>query len=54
MKNIPEMIYLNLGDKRDVGDYDDFNILRKVADVTWCEYGFDETDVEYQLVKRGE
>jgi len=49
MKNIPQKIYLNLGDKSDVEDYDDFNELIRNADVEWSDFRRNETDIEYVL-----
>ena len=43
MKNIPNKIFLNLGD--DLEDFDDFNEL---GEVTWCVDKVGDGDIEYQ------
>lgn len=42
MKNLPERIYLNLGD----GCFDDAD-FRDLSEVTWSEEKVNDTDVEY-------
>lgn len=44
MKNIPEKIYLHLGDPDDLGDRKDFNELGGVG---WSDERINENDVEY-------
>lgn len=47
MKNIPQKIYLQLGD-----DYlDESSDFNKCSEVTWCEDRQYESDIEYVLVK---
>jgi hypothetical protein len=46
MKNIPEKIYLNIGEDHSL--IDDFNDL---SDVTWCQDQIDDKDIEYVRVK---
>src|SRR5690606_7010112 len=47
MKNIPQKIYLQLGD-----DYlDETSDFNKCSEVTWCEDRQYESDIEYVLVK---
>ena len=43
MKNIPNTIYLNLGE--DLEDFEDFNEL---GEVTWCADKVGDGDIEYQ------
>ena len=43
MKNIPNTIFLNLGE--DLEDFEDFNEL---GEVTWCTDKVGDGDVEYQ------
>lgn len=42
MKNIPNKIYLNLGE--DLEDFEDFNEL---GEVTWCADKIGDGDIEY-------
>lgn len=44
MKNIPERIFLHLGDPDDLGDCDDFNEL---GGVSWSDERINDNDVEY-------
>lgn len=47
MKNIPQKIYLQLGD-----DYlDESSDFNKCSEVTWCEDRQDESDTEYVLAE---
>lgn len=46
MKNIPERIYLQVGDECEASD--DFKDL---DGVTWCADNVFDTDIEYKLVK---
>ena len=48
MKNIPERVFLHLGDPDDLGDCDDFNELGMVS---WSDVRISENDVEY--VRKG-
>ena len=43
MKNIPNTIFLNLGE--DLEDFEDFNEL---GEVTWCADKVGDGDIEYQ------
>ena len=43
MKNIPNTIFLNLGE--DLEDFEDFNEL---GEVTWCADKIGDGDIEYQ------
>lgn len=43
MKNIPNTIFLNLGE--DLEDFEDFNEL---GEVTWCTDKIGDGDIEYQ------
>ena len=43
MKNIPNKIFLNLGE--DLEDFEDFNEL---GEVTWCADKVNDNDIEYQ------
>ena len=43
MKNIPNTIFLNLGE--DLEDFEDFNEL---GEVTWCTYKVGDGDIDYQ------
>ena len=44
MENIPERIFLHLGDPDDLGDCDDFNELGMVS---WSDERINDNDVEY-------
>lgn len=51
MKNVPEKIYLNLGQMTE-GEWDevkdqDFNSLRNDWEITWCEDKVFEHDIEF-------
>lgn len=44
MKNLPEKIYLQIGEEADIDDYLDFNEL---VGVSWCSDKIEESDVEF-------
>jgi hypothetical protein len=44
MKNVPETIYLQVGD-----DEDDFNEAQLCGEITWCCDKINDTDIEYVL-----
>lgn len=50
MKNIPKIIYLQIGDDC---ESDDFNELRCLPgeqnEITWCEDRINDTDIKYIL-----
>ena len=48
MKNVPEKIYLQIGE--DCPDDVDFYEL---SEITWCADKIHDNDIEYQLVKKG-
>lgn len=53
MKNIPEKIYLQIGDDADVtfdGSIADFNDLFKGA-ISWSDERINENDIEYTLTQ---
>lgn len=41
--NVPDRIYLNLGDIYEMGELP----FQQLTDVTWCEDRIDDTDIEY-------
>lgn len=51
MKNIPAKIYLQIGDKRDIGHVKDFNELYPGA-ITWCPEKINKSDIEFRLFKK--
>lgn len=50
MKNIPEKIYLQIGEEEIEPDYD-FN---KLGEVSWCSDKIFPSDIEYVLAKNSE
>jgi hypothetical protein len=44
MKNLPEKIYLQIGEEADIDDNLDFNEL---VGVSWCSDKIEESDVEF-------
>jgi hypothetical protein len=44
MKNLPEKIYLQIGEEADIDDNFDFNEL---VGVSWCSDKIEESDVEF-------
>jgi hypothetical protein len=44
MKNLPEKIYLQIGEEADINDDIDFNEL---VGVSWCSDKIEESDVEF-------
>jgi heterodisulfide reductase subunit A-like polyferredoxin len=44
MKNLPEKIYLQIGEEADIDDNIDFNEL---VGVSWCSDKIEESDVEF-------
>jgi hypothetical protein len=44
MKNLPEKIYLQIGEEADINDTFDFNEL---VGVSWCSDKIEESDVEF-------
>lgn len=44
MKNLPEKIYLQIGEEADIDDDIDFNEL---VGVSWCSDKIEESDVEF-------
>lgn len=54
MKNIPNKIYLQIGEKADItidNSINDFNELFRGA-ITWSEDKINKNDIEYKLVKK--
>lgn len=49
MKNVPERIYLNIGD----GVPDDVD-FRDLSEVTWSEERINDNDIEYVIAKEVE
>lgn len=46
MKNVPDKIYLNIGEDQDLLGYD-VDFTKDLAEVTWCEDRIHESDIEY-------
>ena len=49
MKNIPEKMYLQIGEDADLEE--DFNDL-SLEDITWCRDKVFDNDIEYVRVKK--
>jgi len=49
IKNLPKTIYLQIGDNC---DFDDWNKIYPMYEVTWCVDKINDNDIEYQLTKK--
>lgn len=50
MKNIPDVIYLQLG--FEPKPEDDFETIKVTGEVTWCDDRINDSDIEYARVRR--
>lgn len=47
VKNIPEQIYLQIGEEIEMDDVEDFENIQNNYEITWCKDKINDNDIEY-------
>lgn len=48
MKNLPKYIFLQIGEDCECEDFDE---VRRLAEITWNEEAINDNDIKYKLVE---